>query len=127
MPFYSPALARRRKTEPYRLSAQSQRRDEGLITPHVLFAQVAEKPSSLSDEHQEASPCRMVVAVILQVSGQVAYTSTKDCDLNLCGSGIRWVSPIFFNDLGLGLQIQLASALGCRRSSVLLSFVSSQA
>ena len=66
----------------------------------------------------------MVVAVVLQVSGQVAYTSTKDCDLDLRGSGIRWVSPIFFNDLGLGLQIQLASAVGCRRSSVLLSFVS---
>ena len=66
----------------------------------------------------------MVVAVILQVSGQVAYTSAKNCDLDLCGSGVRWVSPVLFNDLGLGLQIQLASAVGCRRSSVLLSFVS---
>ena len=38
---------------------------------------VAEKPSSLSDEDQQTSPCRMVVAVVLQVSGQVAYTSAS--------------------------------------------------
>ena len=61
----------------------------------------------------------MVVAVDLQVSGQIANSSTQDCNLDLSGTGIRRVSPIFLNDLGLGLPIQTASAAGYRRSSVL--------
>lgn len=51
--------------------------------------------------------------------GQVAYSPAQDCNLHLCGSGIRWVSPVLFNNLGLGLPIQTASAVGYRRSSVL--------
>ncbi len=53
------------------------------------------------------------------MSGQIANSSTQDCDLNLCRTGISRMSPIFFNDLGLGLPIQTASAAGYRRSSVL--------
>ncbi len=51
--------------------------------------------------------------------GQIANSSAQDCDLDLSRTGISRMSPIFFNDLGLGLPIQTASAAGYRRSSVL--------
>ncbi len=51
--------------------------------------------------------------------GQVSDSCAQYCDLNLSGTGICRVPSIFFDDLGLGLPIQTASAVGCRRSSVL--------
>ena len=51
--------------------------------------------------------------------GQIADSSTQDCDLDLSRTGISRVPPIFFDNLGLGLPIQTASAAGYRRSSVL--------
>ena len=61
----------------------------------------------------------MVVAVDLQVPGQVSDSCAQHCDLNLSGTGICGVPSIFFDYLGLGLPIQTASAVGYRRSSVL--------
>jgi hypothetical protein len=65
------------------LPAQSQCFDDGPISLNILVFDIIQQSSAFSDQHQKASSGKMILAVYLEVVGQIGNSMGQKPDLDL--------------------------------------------
>ena len=68
--------------------------NERAIFLDVGFLQVVEEPTTLAYHLEQAAATMVVFMVCSEVLGQVVDPLSEQRDLNACGSGIAFVSPV---------------------------------
>ena len=92
------------------LTADTEGRQETLMSRRVFPTEVTEKPPALPNEHQQASSRCVVVVVDLYVTRQLAYAIREQGHLNIGGAGIRRVRPVLLDDSLPRLAVHPSSA-----------------
>src|SRR5947209_6563299 len=81
------------------LAAQPQPLDERAVALHVFVFQVAEQPTTTTDELEKATLGVEVVLVGLHVLGEVVDAAGQQCDLDLGRSGVTGAGAVLVDDL----------------------------
>ena len=81
------------------LFADAEPLDNASITANVFLLQVVQQSTPLADHFQQAATRMMVLAVGLEMLGQVGDPSRKECDLHLGRARVVIVGPVAPNDL----------------------------
>jgi hypothetical protein len=71
-----------------RLSSQSQRFDDGAIPLHILVFNIIQQPAAFSNQHQKTSSGEMILAVHLEMVGQIGYSMRQKPNLDFRRTGI---------------------------------------
>src|ERR1043166_6840973 len=90
---------RRRNEEGGSLLADPQPLDEALVTLEIAPLQVVEKPAPLPHELQQATTGVVVLAMHLEVLGQVHDAIAEERDLHLGRTGVGPVLAVCLHDL----------------------------
>lgn len=77
------------------LATQTQFRNQGSVTLHVLFLEVPQQSSTLPDHHEQTSPAVMILLVDLQVLGEVVDPLGEQRDLDLGRTRVRGMRAVF--------------------------------
>jgi hypothetical protein len=86
------------------LLADTQLRNDRLVTLGIVLLQVVKQTATLANHHQEAAPGGMVFLVGFEVVGQLANTLAQDRDLHFRASGVSRVRAVIVNDAFLLLS-----------------------
>ena len=76
--------------------------DQLVVATGILFPEILEQPTPAPDHLEQAAAGVVILGVRLKVLGQVRDPRREKRDLNLRGPGVGAVSPILFDDVGLG-------------------------
>ena len=89
---------RSRQPDKLRLLSQAQLLDQSAVGLDVLFLQISQQTSALTNHQQQAAVGVVVVAVQLQVLVEVVDALGQQRDLNLGGAGVALVAGIGVDD-----------------------------
>ena len=79
------------------LPTKAELRDECPVSLDVVAPKIIEQSPAATHKHQEASAGVVILAVGLQVLGQVFNAPRQQCYLHFGRSGIGTVPPVFAN------------------------------
>ena len=78
--------------------------DEGTIALDVFSLQVVQHTTTLTNEGGQCALGTEVLAVLLEVLGQVVDTESKEGDLALCATGVLGVFAVLSKELSFFLR-----------------------
>jgi len=72
--------------------------NNALVALGIVFFEVVEQATPLADQHQKATPGRVVFFVRLEVLRQLANPLTQNCNLNFGAAGVADVGAVLVDD-----------------------------
>ena len=79
------------------LPTKAELRDECPVSLDIVTPEIIEQSPATTHKHEQAAAGVMILAVGLQVLGQVFDAPRQQCYLHFGRSGISTVSPVFAN------------------------------
>eukprot|EP00919_Chromeraceae_sp_WS-2016_P066895 GHVR01158194.1.p1 GENE.GHVR01158194.1~~GHVR01158194.1.p1 ORF type:complete len:153 (-),score=0.91 GHVR01158194.1:61-519(-) len=87
-----------------RLAAQAELFDQGLVTAVIDLLDVVEKAATGRNELEQTAAGMVILAVFLEVLGEVGNALGQDGHLNFRRAGVVWSGCVFLNQSGLALS-----------------------
>ena len=84
-----------------RLAAQAELFDQGLVASIVVLLEVVEKAATGRNQLEQAAAGMVILAMVLEVLGEVGNTFAEDRDLDFRRTGIVGLGCVFPDQLGL--------------------------
>ena len=80
------------------LLADAEFRDDRLIALGIVFLEVVEQATALTDQHEKAAARAVVFLVRLEVLRQLANPFAEQCDLDFRAAGIAGMRPVLVDE-----------------------------
>ena len=92
-----------------RLAAQTQSLDESTVALDVLFLQIGEQLTALTNEHRQRACCVVILVVLLQVLGEVRNAIAEQSHLAFYRTCVGSAMTILLEDLYLFFFVKIHS------------------